>query len=109
MTVIAATELDDFVASRIGSRQAQGAHRRLGAGIDKAHHLNRGYAVDNQLRQFALSRGGAPKLEPRSLARAQPPPRLDRRGPGSLAPTTGRNRGSGCRPRHRDTGRWHDR
>ena len=41
VAVIAAGELDDDIAAGEAARQANGAHRRLGAGADHAHHLDR--------------------------------------------------------------------
>ncbi len=40
MAVVAALELDDLVATRVAAGQTQGAHGRLGAGADHAHHVH---------------------------------------------------------------------
>src|SRR5690606_11779962 len=39
MSVVAAFELDDEIAPGEAAREANGGHRRLGAGRDEAHHV----------------------------------------------------------------------
>ena len=70
VAVVGAGELDDRVAAGGGAGEADGAHRRLGAGVDDAHHLDRGEAVANLGGELdlALGRGavaGAAARRPR--------------------------------------------
>jgi hypothetical protein len=41
VAVIAAFELHDLLAAGVAARDADRGHRRLGAGVDHAHHLER--------------------------------------------------------------------
>ena len=64
VAVVVAFELDDLVAARKGPRQAEGAHRRLGAGVDKADHLQGGHKVHHQPRQVEFERARRPEARP---------------------------------------------
>lgn len=57
VTVVAALELDDAVAAGVATGQADGAHGRLGAGTDHAHHLHRRHQAADQLGHLGLERG----------------------------------------------------
>ena len=57
VAVVVAGELDQAVAARRGTRQPHGAHRRLGAGGDEAHHLDRRHGVDDLGGQVDLALG----------------------------------------------------
>ena len=57
MTVIAADELDDLLAPRVAAREAQRAHRRLGAGVDHADELDGGIDALHELRELGLDDG----------------------------------------------------
>ena len=57
MAVVAARELDHPVAPGHGAREPQRAHRRLGAGADEPHHLDRGNRVDDLGRELDLGLG----------------------------------------------------
>ena len=59
VAVVAAGELDDHVPSGEAAGQADGAHRRLGAGADQAHHLDRRHRLHNQLGKLRLPFGGS--------------------------------------------------
>ena len=74
VAVVVAGELDHAVAPRRGAREANGAHRRLGAGRDEPHHLDRGHGVDDLGGEVDLSLGR--RAERRAPRRApRPPPR----------------------------------
>ena len=91
MAVIAAGELDDHVAAGEAARQADGAHRRLGAGADHAHHFDRTASASMISSASCVSRSvGAPKLAAArhrlvdglhdarmSMAQDERPPRAD--------------------------------
>ena len=57
VTVVAAFELDDAVAPGVAAGQADGAHGRLGAGADHAHHLHRRHHGADQVGHFHFQRG----------------------------------------------------
>ena len=57
MAVVAAFELDDLVAAGEGAREAHRGHRRLGAGVDEAHELDRRHRVADEARQLDLELG----------------------------------------------------
>ena len=60
VAVVAALEFDDDLAAGGGAGQADGAHRGLGAGADKAQLLDGRIAGDDALGQIGLGgRGGA--------------------------------------------------
>src|SRR5205807_5058352 len=52
MAVIATFEFQNAIAIRRGARDAQSAHNRLGAGRDKAQHLNPGQTRSNPLGEY---------------------------------------------------------
>ena len=52
--VIAALHLDDEIAAGERARRTQRVHDRLGTGVAKAHHVDRGNAIDDDLRQSGL-------------------------------------------------------
>ena len=64
MAVVAAGELDDHVPAGEPAGQADGAHRRLGAGADHPHHLDRRYGVNDQFLgvPVKLGKGGAEQV-----------------------------------------------
>ena len=45
MAVVGAGELEELLAAGRGAGEPDRAHRRLGAGVDHPHHLDRGEAV----------------------------------------------------------------
>jgi hypothetical protein len=49
MAVVAALELDQHVAAGVAAGQADGAHRRLGAGRNQAHHVHRRHQFAQQV------------------------------------------------------------
>ena len=55
--VIVARELDDHFAAGESAGESDGAHRRLGAGIDQPHVLDRRDGRDDQFGQFAFGLG----------------------------------------------------
>jgi hypothetical protein len=57
MAVVTALELDDHIAPGEAARQADRAHRSLGAGRHQAHHVHARHALHQQLGQFDLSLG----------------------------------------------------
>ena len=59
MAVVAAIEFDDLVAPGKAPGQAQGAHARLGARADQAHHVHAGHQGEDFFGQghFTLGRG----------------------------------------------------
>ena len=61
VAVVVAGELDHAVSARRGAREANGAHRGLGARRDEAHHLDRGHGVDDLGGQVDLSLGRRPE------------------------------------------------
>ena len=61
VAVVAAGELEDAVAPGKAARQADGAHRRLGAGIHQAHHVDGRERLDDQPSQVHLARRGRPE------------------------------------------------
>ena len=67
MAVVAALELEDPVARVNAPRDADRAHRRLGARRDEPHHLDRRDGVDDLLRQLDLALGR--RAEARPVAR----------------------------------------
>ena len=72
VAVVAAFELDDAVAPGVAAGQTDGAHGRLGAGADHAHHLAAGHQ-----RGDALGHGHFPRVR---RAVGQPGPgRVDHR------------------------------
>ena len=90
MAVIAAIELEENVAARRAPRHADGAHRRLGARADEAHHLHRRIRGRDHLGQVHLARRGRAvagaaghrrrhRLHdgPRGVTEDQRPPRAD--------------------------------
>ena len=52
--VVAALHLDDEIAAGERARRAQRVHDRLGTGVAEAHHVDRGNAIDDDLRQSGL-------------------------------------------------------
>src|SRR5262249_22271932 len=64
MAVIAAGKLADDVTPSETAGQANGAHRRLGAGANHAHHLDRWHRLDDQLREVRLTLGRCTKACP---------------------------------------------
>ena len=57
MAVITALELDQHVAPGVTARQANGTHRRLGAGADQTHHVERRQQVAQQISHLDLKFG----------------------------------------------------
>ena len=57
VTVVAALELDDAIASRRRASNAHGAHRRLGARADEADPLHRGHQLRHTFGQPCLELG----------------------------------------------------
>ena len=51
MAVVAAFELDDLVAPREGSNQAQHRHAGFGAAVHEAHHFHAWDGFNHHLRQ----------------------------------------------------------
>src|SRR5690606_12818320 len=64
MPVVVPLELDEGVPAGSGPRDAQGAHRRLGAGVDEPHHLACRVLVQHQLRQLNLAGARRPEACP---------------------------------------------
>ena len=58
VTVIASFKFDNLVAPSEGTCEAQCSHRRFGAGIDKAHHLDVRHKLLDQFREFYFERTG---------------------------------------------------
>ena len=69
MAVVAARELEDPVAPCGGASEPDRAHRRLGAGGDEAHQLQRRNRVDQLLGELDLALGR--RAESRALARGR--------------------------------------
>ena len=102
MAVVAPFELDDLLAPRGGARDAHGAHRRLGAGADEAHPLERRHQLRGRARRARLRAGSARRSSSRAARpRRAPSPGRAARGRESAGPTTSRSRCSGCRRRPR--------
>ena len=60
MTVVAAGELDNLMATRVATGEADGGHRGLGTAISHADLLHRGDAGEEELGHLDLERvGGA--------------------------------------------------
>ncbi len=57
MAVVAAFELDDFIAVGVAARQADGAHGGFGARVHHAHHIHRRHQLGDQLRHFDFHLG----------------------------------------------------
>ena len=55
VAVVVAGELDDRIPPGEAAGQADGAHRRFGAGVDQPHHLDRRHGRDDQLGQLVLA------------------------------------------------------
>ena len=101
VAVVGAGELHDLVAAGGRARQAQRAHRRLGAGVDHPDHLHR--------RRSARRPRPPARPRPRSARRSSCPAaaaslhrlrrRRDARARGSAAPMSRPSRRSGCRRR----------
>ena len=68
VAVIAAVELDDHVAAGEAAREAQRAHRRLGARLDQAHHLDRRHGVAIALGELDLAARSARRSSCRARA-----------------------------------------
>ena len=90
VAVVAADELDDLLAAGEAARDARGAHRRLGARVDHAHHLDGRDGLAHELRHLdlegrrraeagAVLEDGAQPLQHAGMAEAQDhrPPRRD--------------------------------
>ena len=100
MAVVAALELDDLAAAGGAARQADRAHRRLGARADQAHLLHGRHQLRGSPRP-ARSRARSARRR-RSLRRPpSAPPRAPPggRGPGSSGPRSRCSRCSACRRR----------
>ena len=88
MTVIAALELDDLVASGKATRQTNGAHGGLGTRAGHAHQRHAGHERANGFSELDLDLGGAAKAEPtlgslyNRLANARVVVTHDHRAPG---------------------------
>ena len=65
MSVIAAFELKDVVASREAAGDTDRAHHGLGAGTDHAAHFHRGDKLADEFRHLDLARGRGPVGESR--------------------------------------------
>jgi len=63
MSVIAALELDEPVAAREPAREADRAHRRLGAGAHHAQPLDRGHELGDAPGKLGLDHGGSAEGE----------------------------------------------
>ena len=103
VAVVAAGELEDPVAVGDAAREADRAHRRLRAGRDEPHQLDRRHRVDDLLAASSTSASvGAPKRRAAPQRRLD---RLERLGIGvpedERAPATSPSRRSGCRRRPR--------
>jgi hypothetical protein len=57
VAVVAAGELHDLVPPGVGPRQSQRGHRRFGAAVDEADHLDGGHEADHQFGKLALQGG----------------------------------------------------
>ncbi|MNZ50456.1 hypothetical protein D3C78_682440 [compost metagenome] len=57
VAVVAALELDDAVAPGVAACQTDGAHGRLGAGADHAHHLHRRHQAAHQVGHLGFHGG----------------------------------------------------
>ena len=59
MAVVVPVELDQLAAARVGAGDADGTHRRLGAGVHEAQHLDRRHGARDEFGelQFAFRRG----------------------------------------------------
>jgi hypothetical protein len=68
VAVVAAFELDDLRPAGGAARQAQRAHRGLGAAADQAHLFDRGHEFDDGLGQFGLGLGGGAEAQTRRAA-----------------------------------------
>ena len=64
MAVVAALELDDLVPARSRTREAQGAHDGLGAGVHEAHHLQARHHAAHELGEVGLAGNGGAKGQP---------------------------------------------
>ena len=64
--MVGAGELDDDLAPGDGAGEADGAHRRLGAGAGHPQHLDRGDAGDDLLGQLDLGGGRGAEAGPRA-------------------------------------------
>ena len=64
MAVVAAFKLDDRVASGKATREADGAHRGLGARTHQSHHVEAGQHLAEQFGYLDLASVGAPKDRP---------------------------------------------
>src|SRR4051812_22400178 len=63
MAMIAATKFNDLVTASIRPGKTQGAHGSFSTGIDKAHHLDRGDALDHQLGKCIFGLRGSAKAK----------------------------------------------
>ncbi|SRN30423.1 Uncharacterised protein [Shigella flexneri] len=61
MTVVTTFKFNDFVATGKTTGQADGAHRRLGAGVHHAHHIYGRDQFGHQLRHFHFHFGRCTK------------------------------------------------
>ncbi len=61
VAVVATFELDDGVATREATGQAQGAHAGLGARAHQAHHVHAGHVGQDGFGQFDFALGGRAK------------------------------------------------
>ena len=98
VAVIAAFELDDARAAGGAAREADRRHRRLGAGVDHAHHLDRRHQARDRFghRHFGRARRAERQaVAHRALDRGAHAP--DGCGRRSSAPTSRRSRCSACR------------
>src|SRR5665213_3726950 len=77
MTVVAAVELDNQVATGSGAGDPECAHRRLGAAVDEPETFDRRHARADQLPKPDLGRAGRPE---RAAGLDGGPDRLDDRG-----------------------------
>src|SRR3977135_4454137 len=62
--VIAALELDDFVAAGESARESQAGHRRFGPAVDHSHFLDRRNPAANQLGHLDFQRVGNAEADP---------------------------------------------
>ena len=65
VAVVAAVELDDLLAAGVAAGEADGAHRRLGAGVHHAHHLDRRHGLADEAGELDLD--GRRRAEARAV------------------------------------------